>query len=370
MTQASRWLITINGEAAEGALEPSEWDPAGEGGLGRVLFAVWQKERGHVAADGAQGNLHFQLYLGLTRSVRLSICKAMHYTLGGAHFEKRMGSHEDAVAYCSKEETRVSPFTYYWHVDEPDDPDAAQLLIEAMGRAAQGARNDLKGATQMIDAGSSNKEVAEANPTVYVKYHRGLNAYRSTTGAFQVRNADAELSVTCIVGPPGTGKTYWMQQEHPSVPGVCYWKGAGKWWPDYQGEGTICFNDFDSSFMTLRELKRLLDTGAMSVETKGGSVQIRAHTFVFTMNQHPRHLFPNVLNRVWDNSNPLWRRFRLIRLFNEVYVHPAGAPRVDEAMEWDEANFPRLEEAPVLVAPQDAFYPNAGPPNRRFRGQI
>lgn len=60
---------------------------------------VWQIERGEVG-----GNRHIQAYVVFKRNIRFNAVRAL---IPGAHIERCYGSHEQCVAYCTKEETRL-----------------------------------------------------------------------------------------------------------------------------------------------------------------------------------------------------------------------------------------------------------------------
>lgn len=75
-----------------------------------VLFACYQLER-----DEANGTLYLHGYIELKRKMRPSTLVVHHPFLRGAHFDKRMGTQAQAVAYCNKEATREpngGPWTF------------------------------------------------------------------------------------------------------------------------------------------------------------------------------------------------------------------------------------------------------------------
>jgi len=63
-----------------------------------VRFLVFQKEQGE------KGTPHLQGYVQFEKPKRLSALKKVHST---AHWEARMGTHEQAVEYCTKKDTRI-----------------------------------------------------------------------------------------------------------------------------------------------------------------------------------------------------------------------------------------------------------------------
>ena len=97
MSQARNWVYTLNNptvtlEQANAALRE----------INSFLFHACQLERGE------SGTLHIQGYVQFSRPVRLTQLTAR---LMGAHWETRRGSHQQALTYVTKAESRVSgPF--------------------------------------------------------------------------------------------------------------------------------------------------------------------------------------------------------------------------------------------------------------------
>lgn len=135
---ARNWMFTINNPTSND--EPKKW--AGRG----VKYVVWQLEKGE------EGTPHLQGYLELDKHSRLSAMKKLSLK---AHWEKRMGTQEQAIDYCMKEDTRVEG---PWEQGE---------------KKQQGQRSDLEAAC----ATAKDKGITaamEEHPTAYAKYHKGL----------------------------------------------------------------------------------------------------------------------------------------------------------------------------------------------------
>ena len=86
--QGKYWVFTINNP--KDSTLPRQW---GE----KVQYCVWQVEK---TEEGPQ---HLQGYVVFKTNQRLAALKKLD---GTAHWEPRMGSHEEAKQYCMKEETR------------------------------------------------------------------------------------------------------------------------------------------------------------------------------------------------------------------------------------------------------------------------
>jgi len=120
----------------------SEWVPQ----LALFKYLIYQYE------NTKEGRLHVQGYCQFAGAKRVG---AVSKLLGfGAHVEPRRGTHEQAVAYCNKLESRVKgPFEYG---------------VPAPG---QGSRTDIAAAMSL-----SIRQAAIHFPEVFIKFHRGLVA--------------------------------------------------------------------------------------------------------------------------------------------------------------------------------------------------
>lgn len=77
----------------------------------RVKYLVWQLER----CPNTQ-RLHWQGYLELEGVMRMNAVKQLNPLFAAAHFERRAGSQDEAIAYCKKPESRVAG---PWEIGQP-----------------------------------------------------------------------------------------------------------------------------------------------------------------------------------------------------------------------------------------------------------
>ncbi|AYP28862.1 MAG: putative viral replication protein [Cressdnaviricota sp.] len=218
--------------------------------LSKVQYAVWQRE------CGESGTEHYQGYVECTSSVRYSYFKA---ALPGAHWERRMGTREQARDYCQKDDSRVDgPWIYgEWIAKEP------------------GKRNDLARLKDLLDQGKSEKQILEEDFGIWARHYRAIERYHmlSTTP----RDWKTELHILC--GSPGCGKSKFCKEEAP----LAYWKENNKWWDGYCGQEDIVIDDF-YGWLPWNTLLRLTDRYPMNLETKGGTVVCRAKRVFITSN--------------------------------------------------------------------------------------
>ena len=168
METSRNWMFTINNYSS--FEEPQSWN---------VKFLVYQEE------TGAEGTRHLQGYVMFPKNMRLSAVKKIH---SKAHWEPRRGTHEQAVAYCTKQETRTG--RQYTGGTAPD----------------QGHRTDLDqvAACALVHPLSV---VASSFPSQFIRYHRGIQAFKTV-----MTKARSWLTDLIIYwGPPRTGKSHTSQ---------------------------------------------------------------------------------------------------------------------------------------------------------------
>lgn len=241
-----------------------------------ITFCVYQLE------VGEQGTEHFQGYLELAGKHSM---KQLHEVagFGRAHFEIRRGTSGQAVAYCTKEDTRVDG---PWYFGEPKVP---------------GKRNDLDDIKKMVDERKPLIEIWDAHYSSMIRYHRSVKEYKRIKTPVR----DFITRIFIIIGPSGVGKSRLARDMAPGA----FWKPNNKWWDDYDSQSTVVWDEFTGQY-PFRDLLRILDSTPLSVESKGSSVQFVANTVIFTSNFHPKDWYnPDNVGHSWDDS-PLNRRIR------------------------------------------------------------
>ncbi len=245
MTNVSRrsrnWVFTLNNP------QPVETPAAWAG----YRFVHWQEEL------SASGTPHLQGVVVWNSAKTLAACRIRSER---AHWEVMRGTLDQAIKYCSKEETRV------------DGP-------WSMGtKPMPGKRNDLWEVKQQIDKGKSDVWVANAYWPQYCKFYKAFANYRLMT----TPQRNARPTIFILWGASGTGKTRMVRTCFPDA----YWKPKSKWWDGYTGQEVVVFDEF-YSWIKLDELLRILDWYPLQLEIKGGSVQMTSSCFVFTSNVDP-----------------------------------------------------------------------------------
>ncbi|QIR82199.1 replication associated protein [Chicken virus mg4_2302] len=238
----SNWIFTIN--------NPEQPYPATNED---IRFIVYQLEQ------GAEGTQHLQGYCQTTKRVSR---KTLSVHLPRAFLDPRKGTHEQAYNYATKVDTRIDG---PWEFGTPVNK--------------RGQRTDLESIRQAIQAGASEKEIADNYFSTWCSHHKAFKRYRALLHTH--RRSPPHLWI--FYGDSGTGKSYSARQVDPDA----YWKPPGKWWDFYTNEKTVVLDEFRGE-INYETILRLADEYPMYVEYKGGTVLFNSSHIIITTNIHPK----------------------------------------------------------------------------------
>jgi len=298
------WLFTINFPSSEEAffLLEENYPP-------QVTFCVWQYE------VGESGNFHIQGYMELNNGVKMQTLKNYEF-FEAAHFEPRFGTQEQAIAYCSKEESRF--------VDDGGVEGGTGPFFFGQ-RKQQGRRSDLIEIRDKIKDQQPMATIANEHFGSFVRYSRGIKEFQvlcSNQGVWS-GGIDERFKKNLVfyIGPPGTGKSHRAMHDNLQVGDTYYMKSKGTWWDGYSEQKVIIFDDWYGSHYPFTELLRITDQYPCILQTKGGHVNLseKTKTFVFTSNQHPKDWYDSEKTHSgeWDPAKNPW--CRRVRDFGKIY---------------------------------------------------
>lgn len=318
---ARNYMFTVFGDGEDPLrlLDVSSWLDQGW-----VTYVIYQRE---LCPDTARE--HFQGYMEFNVQKRYTEIHAQLDGMSNAHLEPRRGPQHAAIAYCSKEDTRIEG---PWIFGEPKN---------------QGQRQDLDAVKADLDKGYTIKRIADEHFHTWVRYPAALKQYRRMNQG----RRNWPMQLIFLIGPTGTGKTKEAMRLVSGLPDHdVYFKDLGKWWDEYDGQHTVVLDEFYGNWMPFSVLLRLCDRTPMSVECKGATVEFTSRRLIFTSNQDPSEWYDvsRTHQGVWE-SNPLRRRIQEYgQLIYTGEVHRAP---------------------PVLVAAPAADFPapSAGPNPRASR---
>lgn len=258
--QQRAWLFTVNNPDRPFD-DPCYWLKA----LPR--YAVFQLERGE------NGTVHYQGYVLFNgRGKTLAGCKRLH---GRAHWEVRRGTHGEAEAYCSKDDTRIAP---------------TERIGEPPADGGSGARSDLLSVKRRLDEGAGDAAIADEFFGQWCRYGRAFQTYRALK-----RPARNDITYTKVYwGLPGVGKTRLIAE---AVSEDAYWlpkpNGTRVFWDGYEGQADVVIDEF-FGWMPRDLMCRLCDRYPFRVETKGGSVPFTSSRIFISSNAPPNAWWPRV----------------------------------------------------------------------------
>jgi len=157
----------------------------------------------------------------------------------------------------------------------------------------------------------SLKAVAEAHPNSWVHYHRGFESLFNTL-YMGSRNRAEGTNVVVLWGLTGTGKTkraYELASKLHEERGMSFYvkPSYNMWWPGYAGEELVIIDEFSGGW-PIDYLLLVLDRYPLSVEVKGGNVNLKAKNFIITSNTPPQE---------WYLTAPQEKKDALLRRCNQ-----------------------------------------------------
>lgn len=257
----------------------------------KIRYIIFQHECG-----AAGSTHHLQGYIELNVTMRMSAVKTLlsERTL---HLEKRMGTREQARAYCTKDDTVVD-VNHRFEYGE-------------FGSGGQGKRNDITLFIEELKSCGSHLRAAEKYPGVLLKYPRGA---AELSKVFGVHRDPMSVRVFLLFGETGLGKTRYVFDNHGTD--LARKPPDGGWFDGFINQKNFLWDDFSgasSKAATLRGLLQYIDIHPILVPTKGGFVNFVAENIFVTTNDHPTTWY-DFTSR--DTSKAaLFRRFHYVICF-------------------------------------------------------
>lgn len=195
------------------------------------------------------GNYHIQGYAECSDKLHMSsIHKLVNHKM---HIENRLGTQQQAISYCKKDDTYVKPHRYEY--GEPKE---------------QGKRTDLQRDADIILNGGTLQDISPSN---IIKYSKGFE--KLVNMQLKPRDWMKPPQVIWIYGESGSGKTTYIYSKHTDI----YMKeSTNKWWDGYKQQEVILIDDFRHWELGFDNLLRLLQSFPYQGETKGSTVEINS----------------------------------------------------------------------------------------------
>lgn len=285
-----------------------------------VLYIRWQRE---VCPDTQRE--HLQGVLALSKPMRMTGVKALLHP--AVHLE------------ATKDWQRS--LTYVWKSETSVEGSKRELGVMPQ----QGKRSDLTTAITTMEQSGLDR-VASELPSVYVRYHKGLEALQRRRAKIQ---AVYPRKVVVLIGPPGVGKTYWALTKFENVYRVLDAKKG--WFDGLDGHQVALFDDVGRGSLPCHNtLKQLTDSYGLHVQVKGGSTLWTPRLVILTSNELMDEWYgPDVANVHYD---ALKRRVK-------VFYLPQGQEHLDA---WAREELRDLLKPEEEVPTQVERVPTPAPP--------
>lgn len=217
------------------------------------------------------GTRHMQFFVRFHESIGV---KTAQRILGPifekCHMEATHASDTDNKTYCTKDRTKDKDGN---PLPLPEGDDIGPWEFGDFEALGQGKRSDLEGPCARIQAGEALSAIAESDPIVFVKYHRGLTALRD------IRDRPECRPVECYYlwsEESGTGKSYFAHYafKKPLFSPLVARDGT-IWWDGYDPsiyEGILIDDLSVDRKIPLTEMNRILDGYDYHGAVKGGHI--------------------------------------------------------------------------------------------------
>ena len=268
--RGTQWVWTLNNPTEDelGAIRACY---RADGPLKYLLFG---KE---IAPE--TGTEHLQGYLQMR--VTSSAAQVERLLGGRAWIQKAKGSYAKNKVYCSKDES--------W---------------EEFGEVpkSQGHRSDLDSLHQFLDEGATIAAVSDTHFGSFLRYGKMIEKYVDLHSLGEMRQPP---KILWMYGDSGAGKTRKIMDIVKSRMEDTFFlqRGVtGCWWTGYRDQKVVVMDDLRPGWMPHSQLIRVLDSTPLRVSVHGGSVSLKAETFLISTNLPPSQLYED------DPSGALARR--------------------------------------------------------------
>ncbi len=230
------------------------------------------------------------------------------------YWQKRRGTAEEAIKYCTKEDTRVAE---------------GESWGNPSGVAAKNEETDFQLICKKISTGEmSVREVAIKSPDIYVKHCNGLNNLACMTAKPRMQ----KTKIIVMHGMPECGKTreaFAWALEHYEEHNIYKYDqiadNGTEWWQAYSGQKCIVLDEMMGKRFAFHRLLTIIDRYPTIVGLKGASYQLNPDVIIFTSNYPPNQWY-NPTKHFFD---------ALRRRIDECYkivllIDKKGKPVVDE----------------------------------------
>lgn len=290
--------------------------------MSKLSYCIWQLEK-----SPDTGRKHWQGYGELKNRSALSTCKQIFGRT--THLEPRRGTQEEAIVYCTKDETSLGK------------------RGEHGTKKSQGERTDIEKIWTSLKDGATIFDICESHPGHFMRYASGIQRMAAIAAEPKARVMRPQLDVTVLWGATGTGKSW---RANTTIDGelrtdtyTLRLNDGQVWWTSYHGSLTLIIEEFRCQ-IKLCELLQILDRYPLELNCKGFSTWAMWTHVIITSNHPPNEWYLNAGRE--EDRDALKRRFTKI-----IEVRAIKDRRADVAV-WGE-EIVALHEAELKAASEE-----------------
>lgn len=319
--KAQCWMLTLNCKdprSPEARISMERFNAACQ--VSPCTYAVFQPEQGE------QGTYHLQAYVELKKKFSLSQIKE-HFG-SRVHAEIRRGTQAEAIAYCTKEDTRVP--------DGEIKTYGTPMKANVNG-GTRGSRTDWQRAHDSLKSGASILKTLEDQPAL-TPFISAISKFKHLVDQSTPRTWKPEVIV--LYGDPGTGKTRCAFEMCGDDDYFCLPSDSKDLWfdgYDPRQHKTLILDEFTGSKMPATFWNQICDRYQLRLPTKGAHTMCMFERVIITSNFAPSQWWTNK-NSVVTSHDAMMRR---IDTLVEIRVGP-NAYREIELSEAQEVLAPRV----------------------------
>lgn len=217
------------------------------------------------------GEMHLQGWIQFKRPKRFNGVKSL-FKDNSIHIEICKGTEFDNDTYCKKD----------------------GQFVEFGEFITQGQRTDLENIQNDIKQGTKLSDIIENNFEIFCRYKNGIEKYAQI---YEKKNRQKwrDVIVEVVYGDTGTGKTkYAMEQSGYKINA-----SELNWWDGYDGEETICIDEYDND-VPITKMLNILDGYQLRLPIKGGFTYANWKRVIITSNYHPNRWHNNAKDKHQD----------------------------------------------------------------------
>jgi len=162
---------------------------------------------------------------------------------------------------------------------------------------ANGKKRTLLEYKKEIDNGKDVLAIADSDDLfgTFLQYRSGLHEYAQYKRGKRLQSDREPPKVYIRIGPPGTGKSRWLDEQFGLTGWVEAPDNTGKWFDGCDTSDVVVFNDVDRcACPPLDVFKKLTDRYPGKRPVKGGFIWFKPKVIVFTSNSHWKEWWPNL----------------------------------------------------------------------------